>query len=137
MAYAAGNNYGVLRPGTFNDPAQVENLIAPDVGFDVTPHPKVKLSFDWWHLTAFEQALGSFNGESVKLSRDLGNEIDLNAAFDVTKYLTLSCAMGYFIPGDYYKVERNDGGTTFSPQVTGGGSASNAIYFESRIMLKF
>ncbi len=137
MGNAWGNNYGVLRPGTFNDPVQFENLITPNVGVDITPHPKIKVSFDWWHFSAFEQGVGSWNGESKKLSRDLGNEFDFGAALEVTKYLDLNLGLGYFIPGDYYRVERNDAGTTFSPLLNADGHANNAIYFESRITVKF
>ena len=137
MGNTWGDNLGVRRPGTFNDPVQFENLITPNVGLDITPHPKIKVSLDWWHFSAFEQGVGTWNGESMKLSRDLGNEFDLATNVEVTKFLDLYLGLGYFIPGDYYRVERDDAGTNFSPLLSADGHANNAIYFESRITVKF
>lgn len=137
MGNAWGNNYGVFRPGTFNDPYQFENLITPNVGLDIMPHPKLTLTIDWWYFSAFEKGVGSWNGESRKLSRDLGNEFDFGAILEMTKYLDISLGLGYFIPGDYYRAERDDVGTTFSPLVNTDGVANRAVYFESHITLKF
>ncbi len=137
MGNAWGNSYGVLRPGTFNDPVQFENLITPNVGVNITPHPKVTLTIDWWYFSSFERGLGSFEGVSRKLSRDLGSEFDFGATIDATKWLTLNLGLGYFIPGDYYRAERDDDGTAFSPRVNTDGVANRALYFENRITVKF
>ncbi len=137
MGNALGNNYGVLRPGTFNDPVLFENIITPNVGVNITPHPKVILTIDWWYFSSFEQGVGSWDGVSKKLSRDLGNEFDFGATIDATKWLTLNFGLGYFIPGDYYRAERNDDGTVFSPRANTDGVANKAIYFENRITVKF
>lgn len=137
MGNAWGNNYGVLRPGTFNDPVQFENIITPSVGVDITPYRTITFSFNWWYFSSFEQGVGAWNGESKKLSRDLGNELDFGAVWEATKYLDINLGMGYFIPGDYYRVERDDAGTAFSPLLSADGHANNAIYFESRITVKF
>lgn len=137
MGNAWGNNYGVLRPGTFNDPVQFEDIIAPCLGLDVTPFSSVTFSFNWWNFSSFEKGIGTWNGESQKLSSDLGNEFDLGVVWEATKYLDINLGMGYFIPGDYYRVERDDAGTTFSPLLSADGHANNAIYFESRITVKF
>jgi len=137
MGNAWGNNYGVLRPGTFGDPYQFENIITPNVGLDITPHPKLTLTVDWWHFSSFEQGVGTLNGESKKLSRDLGNELDFGSTVEVTKYLDLNLGLGIFLPGDYYRVERDDAGTAFSPLFSADGRANNALYFESRITIKF
>lgn len=137
MGNTWGNNYGVRRPGTFNDPVLFENLITPNVGVDFTPHPKLTFTFDWWHFSSFEQGIGSWGGVSKKLSRDLGNEFDFGATVDPTKFITLNFGLGYFIPGDYYRTERDDAGTSFSPLLNSDGMASKAIYFENRITVKF
>gem|GEM_PF-379743 len=137
MGNAWGNNYGVLRPGTFNDPVQFENLITPNLGLDITPHPTITFSFDWWHFSSFEKGEGFLDGESKKLSSDLGNEFDFGVLWNATKFLDINLGMGYFIPGDYYRLERDDGGTAFNPFLSADGHANNAIYFESRLTVKF
>jgi len=138
MGNTWGNNYGVRRPGTFNDPVLFENIVTPNVGLDITPHPKLTLTADWWHFSSFEQGVGTYNEISRKLSRNLGDEFDFGATVNVTKALDLNLGLGYFIPGDYYKAARDpDSGTTFSPQANSAGVANRALYFETRVTVKF
>ena len=138
MGNTWGNCYGVKRPGTFNDPVLFENLITPNVGINITPHPKVTLTVDWWYFSSFERGTGTFGGETQSLSKDLGSEFDFGAAFEATKFLTLSFSLGYFIPGDYYRAERDaDSGTSFSPQVNSYGVVNRALYFENHITVTF
>ena len=138
MGNAFGNNYGVRRPGTFNDPVLFENIITPNVGIDITPHPKLTLTVDWWHFSSMERGVTTWDSVSKKLSADLGNEFDFGALVNVTKALDLNLALGYFIPGDYYRAERDpDPENKFCPQVNSDGVANRAIYFESRVTVKF
>ncbi len=138
MGNTWGNNYGVKRPGTFNDPVFFENIITPNIGIDITPHPKVTLTADWWYFSSMERGVGIYDRVSRKLSKDLGSEFDFGSTVNVTKSLDLYLGLGYFIPGDYYKAARDpDSGTDFSPQVNSDGVCNRAIYFESRITVKF
>lgn len=137
MGNAWGLNSGVRRPGTFDDPYIFENIITPNIGLDITPHQRVQILLDWWYLSALQRGVGSFEGISKKLSRDLGYEFDAQVILEITKNLTLDLAVGYFVPGEYYRTLRDDEGTTFSPLVRGDGDADNAIYFEGRMTIKY
>ncbi len=134
MGMGRGLHFGVRRPGTFNDPYLFENIIAPNVGVDVTPFERLTGTLDWWYLSAFERGIGSYRGLSKKLSRDLGHELDTSVTFQWTKQLKLVTALGYFIPGQYYTELRDDAGTNFSPLIRGDGEVDNAFYGEMRLV---
>lgn len=109
MAGGYAVNFGVARPGTFSDPFLFENLIAGTIGFDYTPYKKVYVGMDYWYLSSKESAYGlSATGSPMRLSRDLGHEIDLFASYQVTKNVKVSLLTGYFMPGNYYKEYRGD-----------------------------
>jgi len=52
MAYGVGNNYGVLRPGTFNDPAQMGKCCHAKRRAGYHAHFKTHIDRDWWYLAA-------------------------------------------------------------------------------------
>jgi hypothetical protein len=137
MGNSWGLNYGVPRPGTFDDPYIFENLITPNIGLNITPHERIKVLLDWWYLSAFQEGIGSYEGVSKKLSKDIGYEFDAQVLVELTKYLSLDLNVGYFVPGEYYRTLRDDEGTMFSPLVRGDGDADNAIYFEGRVTLSY
>jgi hypothetical protein len=68
----------------------------------------------------------------------LGKEIDLFLDYQLNGNVLISLAGGYFVPGKYYKEERDDkGGSLFSPYVRGDGKADNAYQIELSVELKY
>jgi hypothetical protein len=138
MGNGWGLNYGVARPGTFGDPIVLENLILVGAGVDYQITEKFSLAFDWWYLRAKEPGFGQLGGETRRLSRDLGHELDLSCEFALTDYLTLGVLSGYFMPGSYYQENRDDtAGSLFSPFVRGDGEADAAYQVELYMTIEF
>jgi len=134
-----GLNFGVPRPGTFGDPSLIENLIAPNIGFDFNPFAleTITLSFDWWYMATPQRGIGTVGGHSKELSRDIGNEFDWNVSIDLTDHINLGMTFGYILPGRYYQERREDEGTDFSPLIRGDGDADNAFYGDFRFTFTF
>jgi len=137
MGGGYGLNYGVTRPGTFSA-GDFENLIMPSIGFDYNFTDKLCVSLYGYYLRAFNRPVGTLDGESRFLSRDLGMEADLFVDYKATDHISVGFLGGYFIPGKYYKERRDDTtGSMFSPYVRGDGHANNAYQFEFYVELTF
>lgn len=137
MANGYGLNYGIPRPGTFGDPYLPENLILSGLGFDCNLSEKMSLTFDWWYMRAAEKGIGTYGGSAKELSTDLGNEIDVSLSYSLNEHVCISLANGYFFPGEYYKEERDDPGTLFTPIVRGDGKADGAYQIELSVEVQF
>jgi hypothetical protein len=136
MGNGWGLNYGISRPGTFNDPRLLDNLILFNVGSDFQISEKISLSLDWWRLQCVERGIGTLNGSAIELSRNLGDEIDASLNYAVHKNVSLSLGAGYFFPGAYYKETRDDtSGSLLTPFVRGDGGKSGAYQVELSITL--
>jgi len=137
MGGGYGLNYGVPRPGTFAS-GDFEDLIMPSLGFDYNFSDKLCVSLYGYYLRAFNRPVGTLNGEGKYLSQDLGMEADLFVDYKVHPQMTIGFLGGYFIPGEYYKQERDDlDGSLFSPYVRGDGHVNNAYQLEFYVELKF
>ena len=133
-----GLNYGINRPGTFADPRVLENLMLYNLGFDYKLTDKMTCNVNWWYLRAMEPGVGTFNGSSIMLSDDLGNELDLSFDYQLNENVTIGLLSGYFFPGNYYKEERDDtSGSLFTPFTRGDGSAAGAYQVELSLTLIF
>lgn len=110
MAGGYPMNYGIRRPGTYNDPHVWENIVAYNIGVNIAPVDKAFIMFDFWHLRAKERGIGqsTAGGSWEYLSDDLGDELDVYATYSVTKIVTVGIHGGYFWPGDYYQTKRED-----------------------------
>lgn len=110
MAGGYPMNYGIRRPGTFNDPHVWENIIAYNFGINIVPVKKAFIMIDFWSLRAKEPGIGQTGtGGSYKvLPKDLGKEFDIYATYAITKKITVGLHGGYFMPGDYYKTVRTE-----------------------------
>lgn len=140
VAMGGGNglNYGIPRPGTFNDARLFENLIATDLGFDYNFTDKLSCTFDWWYLMSQQKGVGTFEGVAKKLSPDLGHEVDLSFNYTINDKASLSLLTGYFFPGRFYKENRDDtGGSLFTPFVRGDGHADGAYQIELSLTLTY
>lgn len=142
MAGGYTMNYGIRRPGTFNDPHVWENLSAYDFGLNIVPHSKVFLMTDFWILKAMNAAIGQDSSNTIKqLSKDLGSEIDFYATYSITHSLSVGAHGGLFMPGDYYKTVRTDlqgdRNGEISQTVRADGSAENAHQVEFFVTYKF
>lgn len=140
VAMAGGNglNYGINRPGTFEDPQLLDNLLLFNLGLDYKLTEKFSITFDWWYLMAKERGVGTFEDEVKELPRDLGHELDLSFNYELNKNISLSLLSGYFFPGKYYREERDDTeGSLFSPFVRGDGEANGAYQIELSLTLTF
>ena len=126
-----GVNYGILRPGTFDDPCAPENLMLFCAGLDYSITEKASLTVDWWYLMSVEKGIGSYNNVPKVISPDLGNEVDVNINYDLTKNLNLNFLTCFFFPGAAYREERTDiDGSLLTPFVRGDGSADMAYQVE-------
>jgi len=137
MGGGYGLNYGVPRPKTFSS-GDFEDLIMPSLGFDYNFTDKLCVSLYGYYLRAFNRPVGTLDGEGKYLSRDLGYEADLFIDYKASQHLTVGFLGGYFIPGKFYKENRDDAtGSLFSPFLRGDGQANNAYQIELYAELKF
>ncbi|OGX18467.1 MAG: hypothetical protein A3K83_05605 [Omnitrophica WOR_2 bacterium RBG_13_44_8b] len=135
-----GMNYGLglNRPSTLADDCILENLIMPSIGFDYRFSDKFSATLDWWYILANEKGVGAWEGVAKELSRNLGQEIDLSFSYDINKQINISLYTGYFVPGEYFKEERDDTeGSLFTPFVRGDGNADPAYQIELVAEFKF
>lgn len=140
VAMGGGNgiNYGVSRPGTFNDARLFENLILFNSGLDYKFTDKLSCTFDWWYLRAKERGAGTFEGFNKKLPADLGHEVDISFNYEFNDNASLSLLSGYFFPGNFYRQNRDDTtGSLFTPFVRGDGLADGAYQIELSLTLDF
>ncbi len=137
MGGGYGLNYGLPRPKTFSS-GDFENLLMLSLGFDFNVTEKFCIGLYGYYLRSFEKGVGMLNGEAKYLSRDLGNEFDLFLDYKFGQNILVSLLGGYFVPGKYYKEERDDTeGSLFNPFVRGDGKANNAYQFELAVEFKF
>jgi len=137
MGGGYGLNYGVPRPDTFAS-GDFENLIMPSIGFDYNFTDKLCLSLYGYYLRSFTKPVGTLNGVGKYLSQDLGYEADIFVDYKVNQQITVGFLGGLFIPGKFYKENRDDiDGSLFSPYVRGDGNTNNAYQIELYAELKF
>jgi hypothetical protein len=138
MGNGYGMNYGVPRPGTFRDPAQIENMVMVDVGFDYSLTDKAVLAFDWWYMANVQKGIGMYNNVPKVISPDLGHEVDIYLNYLATKNITLRACGGIFFPGAAFREERDDiNGSLFTPFVRGDGKADPAYQLEVSVEIGF
>lgn len=140
VAMGGGNglNYGIARPGTFNDPRLFENLILLNLGLDYKLTDKLSCVLDWWYLRSKEKGVGTFGGITKKLPNDLGHEVDLSFNYAFNKNVSLSLLSGYFFPGNFYRQNRDDTrGSLFTPFIRNDGKADGAYHIELSLTLIF
>ncbi|MFH1414124.1 MAG: alginate export family protein [Candidatus Omnitrophota bacterium] len=137
MGGGYGLNYGVPRPGTCAA-GDFENLIMPSIGIEFQLTKKLSFGAFGYYLSSFEKAVGTLNGEAKRLSRDLGEEIDIFIDYQLSQNVLISFLGGYFIPGRYYKEARDDvDGSLFSPYLRGDQKADNAYQIELAVEFQF
>ncbi|HNX80957.1 MAG TPA: hypothetical protein PKL77_02295 [Candidatus Omnitrophota bacterium] len=137
MGNGNGLHSGVLRPGSLVS-SDFEDIVMPWLGLQIDPHEKVSVSVTWFSLHSFSRPVGTLDGQARYLSKELGNEVDLTIDYKVNKHYTVSFLGGYFLPGKYYKEERDDtSGSLLSPFVRGDGGASPAYQVELSMELMF
>jgi hypothetical protein len=127
-------NYGIDRPGLFNDPYVIENLIFLNGGLEFFPIDKLYFSLDYWNMHADEPGFGlNSAGQAIKLPTELGHEIDFYTSYAVTRRFSVNLQGGFFFPGKYYRKDRGDGfnrgNLGFSPVLprNGLGDPDNAF----------
>ncbi|MEW6680286.1 MAG: hypothetical protein AB1297_04580 [bacterium] len=143
MAYGYTMNYGIRRPGTFNDPHVWENLIATNIGLNVALTEKIFLMLDYWRLSNIHPGIGIKPGATdyEYLPTHLGDEIDLYASYSVTRSIMFGIHGGYFMPGEYYKISRIDTVSMWNnnqgQSVRTDGLANNVYQVELFMLHKF
>lgn len=137
MGNGSGLHSGVFRPGSLVS-SDFEDLVMPWFGLQVDPHEKISAQVTWFYMRSFARPVATLNGEARYLSKELGHEVDLAVDYKVNKSITISFLGGYFLPGDFYKAERDDtSGSLLSPYVRGDGAASPAYQVELAMELLF
>jgi hypothetical protein len=83
--------------------------------------------------------VGIFESEAKYLSRDLGFETDLFIDYKINENILVSLLGGYFLPGKFYKEEREDTeeGSLLTPFVRGDGQADPAFQLELAVEFQF
>lgn len=137
MGGGYGLNYGLGRPKTFAA-GDFDNLIMPCLGLDFRATEKLLFSFFLYYLRSFQRGVGVWEGEGKYLSPDLGMELDAFIDYRINQNILVSLLGGYFIPGRYYKEEREDTqGSLLSPFVRGDGEADPAYQIELALEVSF
>jgi hypothetical protein len=138
MGGGYGLNYGVGRPKTFSV-GDFENLIMPSIGLDYQVTEKLNVGVYEYYLSALERGVGISAGEAKYLSQDLGFETDLFIDYKINENILVSLLGGYFLPGKFYKEEREDteGGSLLTPFVRGDGQADSAFQIELAVEFQF
>lgn len=139
VAMGGGNglNYGIRRPGTFSDPYLFENLVLFCLGFDYQLSERFSMTFDWWYLRSKERGVGTFAGSNKALSPDLGNELDMSLNYELNNNISFCLSTGYFFPGRFYREDRDDPGSLFTPFLRGDGEADAAYQVEISMTLSY
>lgn len=102
-------NFGIDRPGIFNDPFVIENVLFFNGGIEVFPVDKMYMSIDYWKMHADQAGYGlNGSGQAEKLPSELGHEIDFFTSYAITKHLSINMQGGLFLPGKYYRKARSD-----------------------------
>lgn len=135
-------NFGIDRPGIFNDPFVIENILFFNGGVEFFPIDKTYISLDYWNMHADEPGFGlNSAGRAEKLPSELGHEIDFFASYAVTRRLSINLQMGYFFPGKYYREERGDtfarGNLGFSPVLPRNGQGDPDDAFLMAVGLEY
>ena len=135
-------NFGLDRPGIFNDPFVIENIIFLNGGLEFFPIKKMYLSIDYWNMHADEPGFGlNSAGQAVKLPSELGHEIDFFTSYGITSRLTVNLQGGFFFPGKYYRKDRRDtfsrGDLGFSPVLPRNGRGNPDVAFLMALGLEY
>ena len=137
MGGGYGLNYGVGRPDTFSS-GDFDNLIMPSIGFEYNLTKQLCLSLYGYYLRSFARPVGVVDGQGVYLSQDLGYEADVFVDYKVNKQITVGFLGGYYIPGQFYKAQRDDTtGSLFSPCLRSDGNPNNAYQVEFYAEMRF
>lgn len=137
MGCGNGLDYGVPRPGTFAV-SDFDNLLMPSAGVDINITEALFLELYGYYLRSFNKGVGMLEGEPKRLSAELGYEIDAIIDYRINKNLLISFLGGYFIPGRYYKEQRDDTqGSLLSPFVRGDGKPNPAYQVELAMEFTF
>ncbi len=137
MGNGWGINYGLPRPETFAA-ADYDNLLLPGVAIEVKVTPKLSVQLYQYYARSYTPGAGLLNGEAKRLSAELGYETDCYIDYQFPRDILASLSFGYFIPGRYYKEQRDDsGGSLLSPFIRGDGAADPAYQIELSLEMKF
>lgn len=132
-----GLNYGTPRPGTQSS-SDFDNLIMPSLGSEFVFNKRLSGFLRGYYLASFARPAATLNGEARYLPKELGYELDWGLDFKLSDNALISLLAGYFIPGKYYRQQRDDAsGSLLSPFVRGDGKADNAYQFEIALEFTF
>ena len=137
MGSGYGLNYGVPRPRTFAI-SDFDNIVIISPNFNLELAKNLSIGLYGYYLRSFERGVGTLNGKAKRLSYELGYEADLSIDYKLNKNILISFLGGYFIPGKYFREERDDTeGSLFTPFVRGDGGANSAYQIEMSVELQF
>jgi len=101
-------NYGIMRPGLFGDPHVPENLRANALTVDINRGARFTAQIAWWRMETDVPAVGMRGGAVINLPRDLGEEWNVYARYQVTPSCSVNIIGGVLELGDYYRAKRDD-----------------------------
>lgn len=92
---------GFVNYGAALNPREA-NMIIYKLSFDARPMRRLTCGLDYFHYWKVKSAGVISDISAVGPGRNVGDEVDLRAQFDVNKYTRLDAVYGYFMPGDAY-----------------------------------
>ena len=107
--YTLVYDYQVVDAGGSIDDG-IANTQVYNIGVDITPVDKMKVSLDGYILRANNTETFTFNNGSA--SKDIGTEVDLKGTYQLTKNLTYFANVGVLSAGDFYKHQAASEDTT-------------------------
>jgi hypothetical protein len=107
------------------------------MGFNYDVTEKLSFSPRFYYCMSFTGGVATLNGKGERLSRELGKEIDVIVDYKISKNTLFNITAGAFLPGRYYKAERDDpDGSLFSPNLRADNKKPNSAY-QIEISLEF
>ncbi len=139
-----GLNYGIGRPGIFNDPHLPSNIILYNLGIESHILNGLEASTDFYYLKSHRSGIGMRDvggdlkkWETFKLPRTLGSEVDFHLSYRYSSELSFSLMVGYFLPMDYYEAKRDDDDPYgIFPRLNDSGKTDGVCQAELGIRLK-
>lgn len=97
---------------------RLSNLHMARLGTKLQPLERMTVQLNYYRFWKDKKEGAIFDAEATQSSLDVGQEIDLEASWQMLSDLDMTLEYGHFVPGDAYAVTANDNTDYFSVSVT-------------------